>query len=125
MTFFAHDVSFLEERDSEYRDQGNDLSVVCARLVLWTYQDDVSDEQREIMHGMYKNLPVRYRDGIFRISKVCEAILEEDRKIWEIEIEGTFTSEDPNGRESNGWKEEEIADNSSREVHSAIAELEV
>jgi len=87
-------------------------------------QDDISYEQREIMHGMYKNLPVRYKDGIFRVSKLCEAV-EESRKIWEVEIEETFTSEDPNGRESNGWKEEEIADNSSREVSSDIAELEV
>ena len=114
------DVSFFEQKDQRFWDTSGNASKVSANIKLScsceNYEMPISFSVSQIV----VNLPVKYKDGIFRVKKVSFS-----DGVLEIEVEGTFSSSDPNGEISNGWKEEEIINIDARCVDNSIAELEV
>ena len=108
MKSFAQDISFMEEKDCRFWDTGNNLSKVAAHVVLAKNTTLLSEEEISTLSSLHNNLPVRYNDGIFRVLKVGENPEDNGGMIWEVEIEGYFTAEDPNGIIVNGWKDEEL-----------------
>jgi hypothetical protein len=126
MKNYKCDISFMQEIDSKFWDTGNDLSKVAATIYLEKEPEDLSEDEIKILNGLHNNIPVKYRDGIFRISKVgevpkvveTESPSEDEKIIWEVEITGFFTSEDPNGQETNGWTDEELAQKPTKTVNS-------
>jgi len=125
MMSFAYDISFMEQRDSKFWDVDVDLKKVAASLVLWIYCDKINEEQTAIMEQLRMGLPVMYSEGVFRVDEARTAIIEGNREIWEVKLKGYFTKEDLNGYSLNGWQEAELVANSTQDVISSIAELEV
>lgn len=123
--FFAYDISFLKEKDSIYWDNGQEFKSISAKIFLWGYHKDID---HKISNNLSKNLPVRYKEGIFRIKNINSAVDEENKSILEVEIEGVFSKDDVNGHSHNGWTIEEISSNDfneSRSFTNSIVNLEI
>ncbi|MFA7219540.1 MAG: hypothetical protein WC119_03480 [Synergistaceae bacterium] len=115
----------MNEKDSKFLAKDNNLETVNIKLVLW---EDYKTVDLEIINNLSKNLPIRYRDGIFRIEavRIINNLTDGDsQEILEIEVAGDFSKDDPDGHNHNGWTDNEIGNYSSKIFSSTITDLEV
>jgi len=114
------DVSNFKQNDIRYWDISGNMSNVAAHVKLSCSYNQYDIPVDLDISKIVLNAPVKYQNGIFRVKKVLFS-----GGILEIEIEGTFSSSDPDGYVLNGWTEEELTGNGTRSFYNSIAELEV
>jgi len=120
------DISFMEQVDQRFWDESGKMEIVSADLTLKIEKRVLTEECLKAIHGIIKNTPVKYKDGIFRVKTLQEETDEDtDVEGWRIELEGTFSSKDPNGIALNGWSDEETACMLARNVDGSIGDLEL
>ena len=107
------DVSFMDQEDQSFWDEGQKMEEVSASLVLCTERNNATKEEIKILESLTMNQAVIYKDGVLCIEKIVEEIDSVKSNVWKVTVKGTFTAQDPNGikfAELNGWNREEPFD---------------